>query len=279
MALFRGDAGHVAGVASPARGPSLDVSFLQGVSVGKNGGRIVLVKSSTLESIQGVVRVLRHLSVLLPILTVACLAGAVLASRDRRRGLVQAGAAVVTAMAILIAILALLRAVYFHGVVGPNVSMEAASAIFSSIVSVLRQGVVVSFLVGLVVALGAALAGPSRPAVWVRSSTGGSVRFLREQTKKGQAGLGPVGPWVGRNRGALRIGIVILGFVVLIAWANPSVWTVLGLALIVVILLEAVEAIARGQPAAHGAESGPASQASKPSPSKPLAENSKSKGG
>ena len=237
---------------------SSGVSFLQGVSVGKNGGKIVLVKSSTLESLQGVVRAFRHLTVLLPILTVVCLAGAVFASRDRRRGLVRAGRAVVIAMLILFVIVALLRAVYLKEVVGPNVSTDAASALFAGLVSFLRQGVVVSFLVGLVVALGAALAGPSRPAVWVRES----VRSVGEQTKKGRAGLGPVGPWVGRYRGALRIGIVILGFVVLIAWSNPTVWVVLGIALIVVLLLGAVEAIARGQPAVQGAGGGPPSQAS-----------------
>ena len=191
------------------------------------------------------VRVFRHLTVLLPILTVVCLAGAVFASRDRRRGLVRAGRAVVIAMLILFVIVALLRAAYLKEVVGPNVSKDAASALFAGLVSFLRQGVVVSFLVGLAVALGAALAGPSRPAVWVRES----VRSVGEQTKKGRAGLGPVGPWVGRYRGALRIGIVVLGFVVLIAWANPTVWVVLGIALVVILLFGAVEAIARGQPA------------------------------
>jgi hypothetical protein len=230
---------------------SSGVSFLQGVSVGKNGGTIVLAKSSTLESLQGVVRVFRHLTVLLPILTVLCLAGAVFASRDRRKGLLRAGRAVVVAMLILFVIVALLRAVYLKEVVGPNVSMDAASALFAGLVSFLRQGVVVSFLVGLVVALGAALAGPSRPAVWVRTSTRDGVRFVGQHAKEGRAGLGPVGPWVGRYRGALRIWIVVLGFVVLIAWSNPTVWTILGLVLIVLLLLGAVEAIARGQPEAE----------------------------
>src|SRR5207248_2599675 len=237
---------------------SSGISVFQGSTVsGPNGGKVVLVKSSQLESVQGVVRVFRHLTVLLPILTVLCLAGAVFASRDRRRGLVRAGRAVVVAMVILTVLLLLIRGVYFHGVVTPNFSKDAASALFAGLVGFLRQGIVVSFLVGLVVALGAALAGPSRSAVWVRESAVGSVRFVGQHAKEGRAGLGPVGPWVGRYRAALRIGIIALGLVVLFAWSNPGVWVVLGVIFGVLLLLWAVEAISRGQPTAQGAGGGP----------------------
>ena len=245
---------------------SSGISVFQGSTVsGPNGGQVVLVKSSQLESLQGVVRVFRHLTVLLPILTVLCLAGAVFASRDRRRGLLRAGRAVVVAMVILTVLLLLIRAVYFHGVVTPTFSKDAASALFAGLLGFLRISIVVSFLVGLVVALGAALAGPSRSAVWVRESAVGSVRFVGQHAKEGRAGLGPVGPWVGRYRSALRIGIVVLGLVVLFAWSNPGVWVVLGVILGVLLLLWAVEAIARGQPATEGAEDGPAPPASEPS--------------
>jgi hypothetical protein len=250
------------------------INVFQGTTVsGPNGGKIVLVKSSQLESVQGVVRVFRHLTVVLPILTVLCLAGAVFASRDRRRGLLRAGRAVVIAMVILTALLFLLRAVYFEGVVTPNFSKEAAAALFAGLIGFLRQGVLVSFLVGLAVALGAALAGPSRPAVWVRERAVGSVRFVGRHAKEGRAGLGPVGPWVGRYRGALRIGIVALGLVVLFAWSNPGVWVVLGVILGVLLLLWAVEAIARGYPAGAGAADEPASEPPSPPPSKPAHTN------
>ncbi|HWC39945.1 MAG TPA: hypothetical protein VG476_15515 [Acidimicrobiales bacterium] len=236
---------------------------------GPNGGKVVLVKSSQLESLQGVVRVFRHLTVLLPILTVLCLAGAVFASRDRRRGLVRAGRAVVVAMVILTALLFLLRGVYFEGVVTPNFSKEAAAALFSGLIGFLRWGVLVSFLVGLVVALGAALAGPSRPAVWVRESTVSSVRFVGQRAKMGRAGLGPVGRWVGRYRTPLRIGIVVVGLIVLFAWSNPGVWVVLGVILGVLLLLWAIEAIARGYPPAETAGDEPASEPPSPPPSTP----------
>ena len=86
----------------------------------------------------------------------------------------------------------------------------------------------------------------------------GSVRFVCQHAKEGRAGLGPVGPWVGRYRGALRIGIVALGLVVLFAWSNPGVWVVLGVILGDLLLLWAVQAISRGQPSAEGAGGGPA---------------------
>jgi hypothetical protein len=247
------------------------INVFQGSTVsGPNGGKIVLVKSSQLESLQGVVRVFRHLTVLLPILTVLCLAGAVFASRDRRQGLVRAGRAVVIAMVILTALLFLLRGVYFEGVVTPNFSKEAAAALFAGLIGFLRQGVLVSFLVGLVVALGAALAGPSRSAVWVRGSTVRSARFVGRHAKEGRAGLGPVGPWVGRYRTPVRIGIVVVGLIVLFAWSNPGVWVVLGVIIGILLLLWAVEAIARGYPPAVEAGDEPASEPPSPPPSKPV---------
>jgi hypothetical protein len=176
---------------------------------------------------------------------------------------------VVIAMVILTALLFLLRAVYFEGVVTPNFSKEAAAALFAGLIGFLRQGVLVSFLVGLVVALGAALAGPSRPAVWVRESTVRSVRFVGQHAKQGRAGLGPVGPWVGRYRTPLRIGIVVVGLVVLFAWSNPGVWVVLGVILGVLLLLWVVAAIARSYPP-PGAGGEPASEAPSPPPSKPV---------
>jgi hypothetical protein len=247
------------------------INVFQGSTVtGPKGGQVVLVKSSQLDSLQGVVRVFRHLTVLLPILTVLCLTGAVFASRDRRRGLVRAGRAVVIAMVILTALLFLLRAVYFQGVVTPNFSKEAASALFAGLTGFLRWGVLVSFLVGLLVALGAALAGPSRSAVWVRRNAVGSVRFVGQHAKQGRAGLGPVGPWVGRYRTPVRIGIVVVGLVVLFAWSNPGVWVVLGVIIGVLLLLWAVEAIARGYRPAEEAGDEPASEPPSAPPSKPI---------
>ena len=253
---------------------SSGIGVFQGSTVsGPNGGKIVLVKSSQLDSLQGVVRFFKHLTVLLPILTVLFLAVAVFADRDRRKGLVRAGRAVVIAMVILTALLFLLRAVYFQGVVTPNFSKEAASALFAGLIGFLRWGVLVSFLVGLVVALGAALAGPSRSAVWVRGSTVRSVRFVGQHAKQGRAGLGPVGPWVGRYRTPVRIGIVVVGLIVLFAWSDPGVWVVLGVIIGVLLLLWAVEAIARGY--TDAAEAGDESASEPPSspPSKPVPTN------
>jgi hypothetical protein len=247
--------------------------FQNSTSTGPKGGQIVLIKSSQLDSLQGVVRVFKHLTVLLPILTVLFLAGGVFADRDRRRGLLRAGRAVVIAMVTLTLLLFLLRAVYFQGVVTPNFSKEAAAALFGGFIGFLRQGVLVSFLVGLLVALGAWLAGPGRLAVSVREGTVSGARFVGRLPKEGRAALGPVGPWVGRHRTLLRIGIVVVGLIVLFAWSNPGVWVVLGVILGVLLLVGAVEAIGRGYPSAEGAADEPASEPPSPPPPQPAPTN------
>jgi hypothetical protein len=247
--------------------------FQNSTSTGPKGGQIVLIKSSQLDSLQGVVRVFKHLTVLLPILTVLFLAGAVFADRDRRRGLLRAGRAVVIAMVTLTLLLFLLRAVYFQGVVTPNFSKEAAAALFAGFIGFLRQGVLVSFLVGLLVVLGAWLAGSGRLAVSVRKGTVSSVRWVGRLPKEGRAALGPVGPWVARYRTPLRIGIVVVGLIVLFAWSNPGVWVVLGVILGVLLLIWAVEAIGRGYPSPERAADEPASEPPSPPPSQPAPTN------
>jgi hypothetical protein len=176
-------------------------------------------------------------------------------------------------MVILTALLFLLRAVYFQGVVTPNFSKEAAAALFGGFIGFLRQGVLVSFLVGLLVALGAWLAGPGRLAVSVRKGTVSSVRWLGRLPKEGRAALGPVGPWVGRHRTPLRIGIVVAGLIVLFAWSNPGIWVVLGVILGVLLLVWAVQAIGRGYPSPEAAADEPASEPPSPPPSQPAPTN------
>jgi hypothetical protein len=111
-----------------------------------------------------------------------------------------------------------------------------------------RLVAILVFVVGVVVALAAALAGPSRPAVATRRTVRGGLDRARQRD------FGPVGRWVGRNRGAVRIGIVVAAFLVLVGWSEATGWTVLGLGLIVAVLFGLVEIVSPRAPPSDGAE-------------------------
>jgi hypothetical protein len=109
------------------------------------------------------------------------------------------------------------------------------------VVRSLRDGLRAVFVVGLVVALGAFLAGPSVTAVRVRGSAVAFMTWLRRRGARAGLRTGPVGGWVHTHRGVLRgaaVGIAVLCFVFL---DRPSWLTVLIIALLLVLALAVIQ--------------------------------------
>jgi hypothetical protein len=222
---------------------SSGVSALQGVSLGN--GQVTLVSSPTLQKVQGATKVLKGLAFVFPVLALGCLAGATALARDRRRGLLAAALGLSIAMVVLLAMMAVLRSIYLGEVVSPSLPSNAASDIYNAVIHFVRQSAMVVFAVGVIVAVVAAVAGPSRAAVATRRAVRGGVDGISAARQARGWDLGPAGTWIGRNRGALRIGILVGAFLVLIIWSQPTAWVVLGLALIVALLLALVELLGR----------------------------------
>ncbi len=239
---------------------SSGISALQGVSLGN--GQITLFSSPTLQKVQGVTKVLKGLAFLFPVLALGCLAGAAALARDRRRGLLAAALGLSIAMVLLLAIMAVLRNVYLGEVVSPRLPSDAASDIYNAVIHFVRQSAMVVFAVGVIVALGAAIAGPSRAAVATRRTVRGGLDGLTTAREARGWDLGPAGTWIGRHRGGLRIGILVGAFLVLIIWSQPTAWVVVGLALVVALLLGLVELLGRAPP--PGEESAGEQPASRP---------------
>jgi hypothetical protein len=84
--------------------------------------------------------------------------------------------------------------------------------------------------------------------VATRRTFRGGLDSLTETTQARGWDFGAVGIWVGRNRNALRIGVLVGAFLVLLIWSQPTAWVVLGLALIVALLLLLVELLGRAPP-------------------------------
>lgn len=200
------------------------------------------------------VRVLNTLAWLLPVLALACFAGAIALSRRRRKTLITS-ALLVSGAALLIGIgLAVGRNQYLDAMAtSPAVSEETAAVVFDTLVRFLRNGIRVFFLLGLVVAFAAAVTGDAGWAVRFRRTVGGAIT---EGGERSGLDTGPVGAFLAAHRTAYRIATVGVFAVWLLLLDRPTpkvlVWMVVG----VVVVLAVLEFLAATAPRARRPEAG-----------------------
>ena len=110
--------------------------------------------------------------------------------------------------------------------------------------------------VGLVIAIGAFITGPSRAAVRTRAALGSGITWLRNLGERRGVSTGPFGQWTYRHRALLRIGALTLVALILVFWGQPTALTVILLVVILLILLGLIELVASppAEPAAVGQE-------------------------
>jgi hypothetical protein len=158
-----------------------------------------------------------------------------------------AGLGVALAMLALAIGLAVLRSFYLDAI-NPNVlPQDAAAAFFDTVVRFLRDGLRALLVLGLVVAAGAALAGPSRTATRLRER----VRHIGDESATTGWASGAVTQWVAHHRPALDAGLVAVGALVLVWWNQPTVGVIIFLSAVVLIGVACIEVLSRaGQVAA-----------------------------
>ena len=101
------------------------------------------------------------------------------------------------------------------------------------------------FVVGLVVWLGALVAGPAGWAVAVRGALSGVFQSAGARAERRGLDLGPVGSWVAGHHRALQIAGLLVAAAVLVFWGTPGIagviWIVVGL----LVYLAIVEFVSR----------------------------------
>ena len=151
-------------------------------------------------------RLVSDLKIVLPILSLVLLAAGVFVARGRRRALIGVGLGVAASMVVLAIGLLIARAIYLNSVPASVLPTDAAAAAFDALVHFLRQGLRVVLAVGLVIAIGALITGPSRAAVRTRASVGSGITWLRNLgERRGVSGArsasGPTGTAEGCGSG------------------------------------------------------------------------------
>lgn len=193
--------------------------------------RLPLVQSDALVATREGILALNRLFILLSILTLLFLIGSVLLAFERRRALMYAGVGVAVMMALFEVVLVLARSTYLGVADGAGIPHDASVALWRVLTFYLRASSRSIFFLGVVIVIIAAL---------VKVLRGNSVPALAQRAAAAGWDLGPAALWVARYRKAISIGVLVLGFVVLIAWTDPTPLVLLIIAIVVVVLVAAV---------------------------------------
>ena len=138
---------------------------------------ITVYSGGDVSTMQRAFNAIDRAGVVLPIIAIALIVTGVLLARDRRGATIRSGAGLVVAMVVLAVAILIGRNVYLDSV-DDVIPYEAATAIFDQVVSFLRLTLRAVLAAGLVVAVWAALSGPSAAAVGMRSAVTGAFRRL-----------------------------------------------------------------------------------------------------
>ena len=219
------------------------VRVLDPVTLPPGRATFVIFHSATLAKAQKIVKVLHGLSVVLPLLLVASWAGAVAVSQRRRRTILQLGFALALAMAVTLVAYHLGRGAYLNAVSSPQLPRAAAASIFDTLMRGLLAAAQTVFVVGLVIWLGALVAGPAGWAGKARSAFAGGLDTAGSAAEARGLDLGRFGSWVARCRHTLQIAGLVVAAGLLVFWGTAGVagvlWTV-ALLLVYVALVEFV---------------------------------------
>jgi hypothetical protein len=147
----------------------------------------------------------------------------------------------VLAIALLIA-----RAVYLNSVPQTVLPGDAAAALYDTLVRFIKQGLRVLLVVGLVVAAGAFLTGPSSAAVGTRRAVRGGIGWLRDRGARAGLRTGPAGVWTAAHIRLLRIAAVGVAVLVFVFWGQPTAVFVIVLVLLLLVVLGLIELLGGG---------------------------------
>jgi hypothetical protein len=206
---------------------------------------VALFQAKDLGKAQAGYRLIKTLKIVLPILALVLLAAGVWVARGRRRALIGAALGLAGSMLVLAIGLLIARSIYLNSVPPSVLPGDAAAAAFDAMVYFIKVGLRVVLAVGLVVAIGAFITGPSRAAIQTRSALKSWLGWIRNFGERRGVSTGPVGEWTYAHRRGLRIGAVALFALIFVFWGHPTGLVVIVLVIVLLLVLGLIELIGR----------------------------------
>lgn len=178
---------------------------------------------------------------ILPFLALLLLFAAVMVARDRRKGLLAVGLAIVGSMMLLGIALNLIRPLYLDAIPPDVLAGDAAATIYDQIVSFIRSSLRAVGIVFLALALVAFWFAPTGAGAAVRGGASSGLRRLRHRSG---VETGPVGRFLGTYRTFTRVTVVGAGTVVYLGLDRPTGADAATIIVIVVVALVVLEFLA-----------------------------------
>ena len=179
---------------------------------------LVLIDSTELADVQTQVRWFDNLSWFLVLLALGLLAGAALFGEQRRLGVRRLGLAVVVSMLLALLAYAWFRDQYLTGLPDDVHNPDAAAAIFDILTRFVFRAFRALLILGVLVLLGAWVAGPSTTAAKVRA--GWDTLLGRARESGADRELGPIPQSVATHERALLVTTTALGALTLVLWTH-----------------------------------------------------------
>jgi hypothetical protein len=213
---------------------------------------LALFPSRDLVKAQTAYRLINNLKIVLPIATIVLLGLGVYIAKGHRRALIGAGLGFAASMFILGAGLLIVRGAYLNAVPSNTLPSDAAAVAFDTLVRFIRIALRALLVVGLVVAAGAFLSGPSVTAVGIRHGFTRAFAWIRGRGEHFGVSTGPVGRWTYAHRHALRIAAVGLAALIFVFSLPATAAFVIVVVVLLIVVLGLIELIGR-PPAAPAA--------------------------
>ncbi len=215
---------------------------------------LALFSARDLVQAQTLYRLINDLKIVLPILSLLLIAAGVYIARNHRRALVGAGLGFAASMLVLGAVLLIFRGVYLNTVPNAVLPSDAAAVMFDTFVRFIKVALRALLVLGLIVAIGAFLTGPSVTAVRTRGAFTSAFGWLRSSGERKGLTTGQAGRWTYGHRHALRICAVGLAAVIFVFQGRPTAASVIVLVIVLLVVLGLIELIGRppGRPEIAG---------------------------
>jgi hypothetical protein len=202
-----------------------------------------LFEAPDLSKAQAGYRLLTTLKWVLPFLSLALLAAGIYVARGRRRALLGAALGLSASMLVLGAALAIARGIYLNSVPQSTLPPDAAAVLYDTLVRFIKEGLRLLLVIGLVVAAGAFLTGPSGVAVQTRRAVTSGVDWLRTRIERRGLDTGPVGAWTAAHKRVLRIGVIALAALIFVFWGQPTLAVAIWIVVLLLVALGLIELI------------------------------------
>jgi hypothetical protein len=204
-----------------------------------------LVQSDQLPKVRKYTQFLDAAGTWLPWLALVLFIGGILLAPNRRRGVIVGFVLLGIGVAELLAALSLLRSYYVDNLPPSVRSPEAATIVIDTVLRFLVASLETVLVASLVFVVGALLAGPSTPAVWLRTWLGRGFDALGGLLRRTGGWAAATGRAVRRAHHPIQIGLVVLAVVGFILAVRPGVSAVLWTTFVVLLLLVVMEAFVR----------------------------------